>query len=73
MILCIPKYIIEQQYMVAKRFVGWQVARLLMLLNHQVSYRCFGCLIATFASYYNFLKYAKLWELERKKPEETRK
>ena len=32
-----------------------------------------GCLIATFASYYNFLKYAKLWELERKKPEETRK
>jgi glycosyltransferase involved in cell wall biosynthesis len=25
-----------------------------------------GCLIASFAGYYNFLKYAKLWELERK-------
>ena len=25
-----------------------------------------GCLIAYFAGYYNFLKYAKLWELERK-------
>jgi len=24
-----------------------------------------GCLIACFAAYYNFLKYAKLWELER--------
>jgi glycosyltransferase involved in cell wall biosynthesis len=24
-----------------------------------------GCLIAWFAAYYNFLKYAKLWELER--------
>ena len=32
-----------------------------------------GCLIATFAGYYNFLKYAKLWELERKKPEDRRK
>ncbi|MEW5974903.1 MAG: glycosyltransferase family 2 protein [Acidobacteriota bacterium] len=30
-----------------------------------------GCLIAAFAAYYNFLKYAKLWELEHAPADET--